>query len=137
MTILEKITADILAARLAKDKEQLQILITLKGELERGQQKVTSDEDVIKIIRAYLKSLNDKTKVIQNEDYIQKLKNESDTISSYLPPELSYDQLLQLLSEQQFDSIKECMAFVNKYQKEHDILINRSDVKTIYDLLTA
>jgi len=135
MTILERLNADIVNARLAKNKTELSLLITLKGELERGN-KITKDEDVILAIKRYLNGLVEQLKQVSNIEFKEKLTHEMEVIRSrYLPRELSYDELLDILSNEQFDNIGQCMAFVNKYQKENGILINRGDAKNIFDSL--
>ncbi|WGH49572.1 hypothetical protein [Alishewanella phage vB_AspM_Slickus01] len=139
MTILTRLQDDIKTARVLKNKRMLEILTTLKGEIERGQnakkQKNENDEDVIIAIRSYVKSLNENISKLDESTRKEDAIYELSIVKQYLPVELTFDQLLVVLGEQQFDTIKDCMQFVTQYQKTTGTLINRADAKTIFESL--
>lgn len=134
MTILEKISEDINLARRAKNKVEVVLLSTILGELQRNPKKLTSDEDIVKALSSYVKGLAEKARHFLEKDKRQPILDEIELIKGrYLPKQMEYDDLLKLITENSFDSVKDMMLFLTNHQKETGILIDRSDAKEIFD----
>jgi len=133
-TILERIRMDINTARVAQNKVELILLSTLLGELQRNPKKLEKDEDVIKALSSYVKGLTEKARHYLGKDKYQSILDEIDIIKGrYLPKEMSYDDLLALITQNSFESVKEMMAFITNHQKETGLLIDRSAAKEIFE----
>jgi uncharacterized protein YqeY len=134
MTILEKISADITAARRNQNKVEVILLTTLLGELQRNPKKLNTDDDVIKALSSYVKGLNERARHFIEKDLRQPILDEIALIKErYLPKQMEYDDLLKLITENSFSNVKEMMAFLSNHQKETGLLIDRAAAKQIFE----
>ena len=116
-----KIKADYLQARKDKDKNLTSLLSTLIGELENSAQivngqKIVSEDSVIKTIKSWVKKYED-TINIPNlpEDALFRAQEESKIVFSYLPKQLSSDEIKEKILSADVSSMPEAM----KYMKEN------------------
>ncbi len=134
MTILERISADINLARRSQNKVEVILLSTVLGELQRNPKKLSTDEDVVKALSSYVKGLSEKARHFLEKDKRQPILDEIEIIKGrYLPKEMAYDDLMTLITENSFESVKEMMAFLTNHQKETGLLIDRSAAKEIFE----
>jgi uncharacterized protein YqeY len=85
MTLIERINSDFLQARKSKNAEITLLLSTLKGEIERGQNKSLADSDIIPVIKKMVDNCN-----ITNTE---QSKRESEYLIKYLPILLNEDEI--------------------------------------------
>lgn len=94
MTLLEKIKADQLQARIVGNKAKASILTTLIGEAEmvgkNDGNRDTTDQEVIATIKKFLKNIDDTISVAGSTDA---LIAEKDALQVYLPRQLTEPEL--------------------------------------------
>lgn len=89
------------------------LLGTLIGELDRITKNPT-DEQVIQVI----KKMIDANKLIGNT---QQTIEENFVLSKFLPSQLSSDDIKEIIETEEFESVKECMAyFKGNFPGEYD-----------------
>ena len=102
MLLKEKINADFMEAYKAKNMDKKNFLGVLKGAIQtqEGKQIESTDENVLKVIKAFEKGLNEtiesKTKI--GEDISQQLLEKS-YIEVYLPTLMSEDEVRSIVKE--------------------------------------
>lgn len=104
--LIDKIREDRDIARKNKDSDKVILLGTLIGEIERNPNKDFSDVAVIASVKKFLNNYDSfgyKTPEIRKEIKI---------ISSYLPRQLSREELVSLKEADNFASIKDWMAYL-------------------------
>ncbi|MCC5611591.1 GatB/YqeY domain-containing protein [Nostoc sp. CHAB 5834] len=103
MSILDKIKEASLEARKAREVEKATVLVTLFAEASRvGPDKGTgasTDEDVIKTARRFIKGLEDTIALVNNEVARERAVRERDLILSFLPKMVTGDALSALVLE--------------------------------------
>lgn len=94
MTLLEKIKADQLQARIVGNKAKASILTTLIGEAEmvgkNDGNRDTTDQEVVATIKKFLKNIDDTISVAGSTDA---LIAEKDALQVYLPRQLTEPEL--------------------------------------------
>ena len=105
MTIYEKINNDITAALKSGDKFTLSTLRMFKSAMDQvktNQRDIPNDDEVITTLRKQIKLReSSKEEYIKYEriDLADDLKKEIDILDSYLPEELSLDEIEKLIDE--------------------------------------
>ncbi len=105
MSLIDKINEDIKQALKAGEKEKLTVLRGLKSDLkykqiEKGDD--LTDDDVIAVLSSVAKKRRESIEQFQKggrEDLVEKEKAELAVITSYLPEQLSEEQLRGLISQ--------------------------------------
>jgi uncharacterized protein YqeY len=118
-TLQEQIQADFQKARKNKETEEALILSVVLGELDRQEQKVLSDENVVKLI-----------KKISEDAEVTGQHNEVKILKKYLPELLTKERLIDIITVIISDNKLEGMrglGVVMKTLKEQ--FINRYDGK--------
>jgi len=99
MTLKERISADYMTAFRAKDSVAKNLLSVIKGEIQTIEKNTgienMPDEDVTKILNKTLKSLKE---TLQASDSVD-TKLELAIIESYLPKQLSKDEIFNKITE--------------------------------------
>lgn len=97
-TILEQINTDLKAAMLAKDEIKKSILRVLIGELNRIDKKAYTDEKALSVIK---KMVENAKVVLTSTDLLKAhvVYSELAVLESYLPKQLTKDQLHMIISQ--------------------------------------
>lgn len=99
MTIEKRIEADFLKAFKERNVEVKSLLGTVKGEMQTLKKNLVvenlSDEESIKILTKFSKNLKENIRLVNDE----KSKVELDIIESYLPKQMSEDEINSKLDE--------------------------------------
>ena len=104
--LLEKLKADQLAARKAKDANKASLLTTVVGEIEtdsRRTGKPTTDADVMATIRKFLKGVDENIRIYsdyRDGENSDRCWAEKTILESYLPTQMSDEQLKEVLRAQ-------------------------------------
>lgn len=100
MTLKDTITADLTAAMKSGEKSKLDVLRSLRAgilEFEKsGSEKEITDEDVMKILLTASKKRKEAMELFANNnrpELAQKEKEELDVIASYLPQQMSSEEI--------------------------------------------
>lgn len=107
MSLKEQINADIKAAMLAKEKEKLTALRSIKSmillaETEKGAVEEISEDAELKLLIKAAKQRKDSEEVFRTQgrdDLADKEKGELDVITQYLPKQLSEDEIKEELQK--------------------------------------
>ena len=107
MSLKEKIAVDIKKAMLAKEKEKLTALRAIKSmilleETKEGRQGDLTEKDEIALLSKAVKQRKDSAQTYQSqnrEDLANKELAEAEVIMTYLPKQLSEDELKEKLQE--------------------------------------
>jgi len=111
MKISERIDSDIKAAMLAREKEKLEALRSIKAAIllartEKGGSETISDDTEFKILRKLISQREEAATIYKQQnrdDLYQKEVNEAKYISAYLPAMMTEEQVVaelrQILSE--------------------------------------
>jgi uncharacterized protein len=97
-TIHEQVKLDLKHARKTKNKFTLGVLTTLLGLLDLSAKvidniKIVSDEDSIKVIKSYIKGLEEISSVARTTEEFETNQAELVILQSYLPKQLSVEDL--------------------------------------------
>lgn len=99
MTLLQKLQADQLNARKAKDSAKASLLTTLLGEIDteaKRSGKPTADQDVLATVRKFLKGVNENIVIAgerRDSTWLDTLEAERDTLNSYLPQQMTKEEI--------------------------------------------
>lgn len=100
MTLKEKINKDYIEAFKAKNNVKKNLLSVIKGEIQTIEKNTgvenLSDEDVIKILNKTVKSLKETMVSLIDSQSVEKIltvKNELVIVDSYLPKQLSIEEI--------------------------------------------
>ncbi len=104
MGLITQIKQDQLAARKLKASVIVNLLTTLIGEAEMVSKNAgtsaPSDEEVLAVIKKFLKGVNETLKLTTDLDKISILEQEAKMLSKYLPAELTAEQLKEIIGAQ-------------------------------------
>lgn len=109
--MLEKIKKDLVNSMKEQDKFKTSVLRMLKSALqaeEINKKDTLSDDEVINVIKKQVKVRNaslEEYKTYNRLDLVDNLANEIEILKSYLPEELSSEELNKIINEQ-FEIIK-------------------------------
>jgi len=111
MTLSEKINEDMILCMKNKDSFTLGVLRMVKGAIQLEKinlKRELNDDEVIAVISKQIKmrndSINDFTKA-NRLDLVEQNKKEITVLNTYMPPELSDDEINQIIDEA-FNNIK-------------------------------
>lgn len=124
MSLLDQIKADQLTARKAKEAIQASLLTTLIGDIQnvlKGPYKGTEDEVILSTIKKYL----DANKEFQGKDpdaaTLSMLQVEQKVLQSYMPSQLSEDEILTIIKDQALADLPSIMKhFKSNYLGKYD-----------------
>lgn len=144
MSLKQRIEQDLITAQKAGDKIRLNITRLLKSEIhykEIDKQKELTDEDVIEVLSSFVKKHQESIEQFrkgQREDLASKEEEELKIVQSYLPSQLSEEELNQLITEALAEVKAETPKDVGKVMK---VLISkvkgRADGKKVNALVQA
>ena len=144
MTLVEKINTDIKEAMLIKDKFKLESLRAIKASLTLLQTSISSQntvtkEDEIKILQKLVKQRKESSNIYtkQNRFDLAKLeKDQADFISTYLPKQLTNQEIEAIVSKVIVESnsigLKDMGKVIGLVVKE---IQGKADGKTISDIV--
>ena len=144
MTLIEKINKDIKEAMLIKDKFKLESLRAIKASLTLLQTSISSQntvtkEDEIKILQKLVKQRKESSNIYtkQNRFDLAKLeKDQADFISTYLPKQLTNQEIEAIVSKVIVESnsigLKDMGKVIGLVVKE---IQGKADGKTISDIV--
>ena len=144
MTLIEKINIDIKEAMLSKDKFKLESLRAIKTSLTLHQTSISSQnrvtkEDEIKILQKLVKQRKESSNIYtkQNRFDLAKLeKDQADFISTYLPKQLTNQEIEAIVSKVIVESnsigLKDMGKVIGLVVKE---IQGKADGKTISDIV--
>jgi uncharacterized protein YqeY len=106
MTLSDKINADLKTAMKAKDQASLRAIRAIKAAIllmktENGRDSISQDEE-IKMLQKLCKQRKDSIEVYQKQgrtDLANEEKEELDVISTYLPEQLSEDEIAKVVQQ--------------------------------------
>lgn len=97
MTLLSTIRKDQLQARKDRDAVKTKLLTTLIGEAaiigKNDGGRETTDKEVVDVVKKFIKNIDETLKVRENEDLVV----ERSVLETYLPPQLSDEQLVDII----------------------------------------
>ena len=122
----DKILKDIIEAMKSKDKEKLSTLRLLKGAMqleEINKKGEVDDTEIIKLISKQIKTRRESIEEFKKAnrlDLADKTEKEVEILSSYMPEQLSEDEVLKLIEEAfnevkptSMKDMKDIMAYLN------------------------
>ena len=144
MSLIEKINIDLKQAMLKKDKLKLESLRAIKASLILSQtsvssQNIVSKEDEIKILQKLVKQRTESASIYINQKRSELAKieqDQADFISSYLPKQLTKEEIEVIVSKVIFDSNSNSLKDMGKVIAEVvKSTLGRADGKTISDIV--
>ncbi len=105
MTIKEKLQIDLKDAMMSKDTIRKNVVQLIKAgvlQVEKDKRITLDDEGVLDVIAKQLKQRRDSLPDYEKsgrEDLIAQLKREMELLMEYLPKQLSYDELVEIVKE--------------------------------------
>lgn len=100
MKLIEKIKAEQLAARKAKNSTRAQVLTTLIGEADmigkNADNRTPTDEEVVAILKKFIKNLDEVIRIAgdyRDSDRLDSAVGEKDILSEFLPQQLTEKEL--------------------------------------------
>lgn len=105
MTLLTTINEDVKIAMKARDKEKLSVLRMLKSALQNEQIKKgteLNEEEELSVLSREMKQRRDSLTEFKNadrQDLVEKLENEIVIVESYLPKQLTEEELQSIVQE--------------------------------------
>jgi uncharacterized protein YqeY len=107
MSLFDKISEDLKMAMKAREKEKLEAIRSVKtafllAKSDKGATAVLSEDEELKIIQKLVKQRNESAEIYKSQnrtDLYEKEILEAQVISSYLPKQLSEEELTKVLSK--------------------------------------
>ncbi len=105
MALMEKIMQDMKEAMKSKEKERLSTIRMLVSEIKKRQidsGKEFDDNDILGVIKSMVKSREDSVKAYRDggrEDLAEKEEREVEVLKSYLPKQLSEEEIANIVEE--------------------------------------
>ena len=144
MSLIKKINMDLKQAILSKDKLKLESLRAIKTSLTLNQTSVSSQnllskEDEIKILQKLVKQRRESANIYMNQnrfDLAKPEQDQADFISSYLPKQLTNQEMGVIVSKVIIESNSKGLKDMGKVIAEvAKRTLGRSDGKTISDIV--
>ena len=143
--LYDKISKDMVEAMKAHDKEKLSTLRLLKSGIDKylidnkKERHEASDEVVIEVVSKQVKTHKESIEQFKSgnrQDLIDGLNKEIEILSSYLPEQLSHDDLVKVIDEV-FDKIKPTsIKDMGLIMKELKPLVNgKADMKEVNSIV--
>lgn len=127
--LFEKLQNDSLQARKNKEAARSALLITVLSQVKTiaidDGHREPNDQDVIKVIRSFLKGINETLELAAqgaiSADEKSKSELEKSILESYLPQQLTADDLKKILTDAGVKTIGEAMKLLKeKYDGQYD-----------------
>jgi uncharacterized protein YqeY len=137
--IVNNIKVDQIQARKNKNTHEATLLTTLLSEavmVGKNQNRDTTDEETIMVIRKFLKNNNDFLKALPSSKVEEraKLVSENQILERYLPQQLSEDQLKELVTVAVNSGVNKDKGSIMKYMKEnHTGLYDGKTLSSVVD----
>lgn len=127
-TIYDRIGNDLKNALKAKDLTKANTLRYVKGILDNNARAAKpvqpTDDNIIAYLTGYIRDLKgtlESARTNGKNDTVESLTVEIEVLNTYLPQQLSTEEIDAICIEQNFPSIKEAMTFFkNNYFKQYD-----------------
>ena len=122
--MVEKLKQDMVEAMKAKDKERLTTIRMIKGDLDKehiDKKREINDDLLIEVVNRGIKQRKDSIAEFEKggrNDLIEKTQAEIEILQSYLPEQLSMEEVEKII-EEAFESVKpESMKDMGRIMKE-------------------
>ncbi len=143
--LYDKISKDMIEAMKAHDKDKLSTLRLLKSGIDKylidnkKERHEASDEVVIEVVSKQVKTHKESIEQFKSgnrQDLIDGLNKEIEILSSYLPEQLSHDDLVKVIDEV-FDKVKPTsIKDMGTIMKELKPLVNgKADMKEVNSIV--
>lgn len=142
--MVEKLKQDMIEAMKAKDKERLTTIRMIKGDLDKehiDKKREINDDLLIEVVNRGIKQRKDSIAEFEKggrEDLVEKTQAEIDILQSYLPEQLSEEEILSIIDEA-FQLVNpEGPRDMGKIMKEvQPKLKGRADMKHVSELIKS
>lgn len=142
--MVEKLKQDMIEAMKAKDKERLTTIRMIKGDLDKehiDKKREINDDLLIEVVNRGIKQRKDSISEFEKggrSDLIEKTQAEIDILQSYLPEQLSMEEVEAIIDEA-FEVVKpEGARDMGKVMKEvTPKLKGRSDMKQVSEIIKS
>tara|TARA_Y100001951_G_C11298063_1_gene277485 strand:- start:24310 stop:24747 length:438 start_codon:yes stop_codon:yes gene_type:complete len=110
-----------------EDKLRVKLLTTIIGEADPFGRNEVTDEQITQKLKKFLKNIEDSIKSYEQRKIdTSDLFLESKWIMDYLPKPMSEDEMISFLENNEFKKIGQAMGMVNKYSKDHDLMVDKA-----------
>lgn len=142
--MVEKLKQDMIEAMKAKDKERLTTIRMIKGDLDKehiDKKREINDDLLIEVVNRGIKQRKDSISEFEKggrSDLIEKTQAEIDILQSYLPEQLSMEEVEAIIDEA-FEVVKpEGARDMGKVMKEvTPKLKGRADMKQVSEIIKS
>lgn len=142
--MVEKLKQDMIETMKAKDKERLTTIRMIKGDLDKehiDKKREINDDLLIEVVNRGIKQRKDSIAEFEKggrEDLVEKTQAEIDILKSYLPEQLSEEEVLSIIDEA-FQLVNpEGPRDMGKIMKEvQPKLKGRADMKHVSELIKS
>ena len=142
--MVEKLKQDMIEAMKAKDKDRLTTIRMIKGDLDKehiDKKREINDDLLIEVVNRGIKQRKDSISEFEKggrSDLIEKKQSEIDILQSYLPEQLSMEEVESIIDEA-FEVVKpEGARDMGKVMKEvTPKLKGRADMKQVSEIIKS
>ncbi len=142
--MIEKLKQDMIEAMKAKDKDRLTTIRMIKGDLDKehiDKKREINDNLLIEVVNRGIKQRKDSISEFEKggrSDLVEKTQKEIDILQSYLPEQLSEEEVVKIIDEI-FDVLKpEGARDMGKIMKEvQPKLKGRADMKQVSEIIKS
>ena len=142
--MVEKLKQDMIAAMKAKDKDRLTTIRMIKGDLDKehiDKNREINDDLLIEVVNRGIKQRKDSIVEFEKggrDDLIQKTQAELEILQSYLPAQLSEEEIVSIIDEAFQIVNPEGPRDMGKIMKEvQPKLKGRADMKEVSEIIKA
>ena len=142
--MVEKLKQDMIAAMKAKDKDRLTTIRMIKGDLDKehiDKKREINDDLLIEVVNRGIKQRKDSIVEFEKggrDDLIQKTQAELEILQSYLPAQLSEEEIVSIIYEAFQIVNPEGPRDMGKIMKEvQPKLKGRADMKEVSEIIKA
>ena len=142
--MVEKLKQDMIAAMKAKDKDRLTTIRMIKGDLDKehiDKKREINDDLLIEVVNRGIKQRKDSIVEFEKggrDDLIRKTQAELEILQSYLPAQLSEEEIVSIIDEAFQIVNPEGPRDMGKIMKEvQPKLKGRADMKEVSEIIKA
>lgn len=142
--MVEKLKQDMIAAMKAKDKDRLTTIRMIKGDLDKehiDKKREINNDLLIEVVNRGIKQRKDSIVEFEKggrDDLIQKTQAELEILQSYLPAQLSEEEIVSIIDEAFQIVNPEGPRDMGKIMKEvQPKLKGRADMKEVSEIIKA
>lgn len=142
--MVEKLKQDMILAMKNKDKERLTTIRMIKGELDKehiDKKREINDELLIEVVNRGIKQRNDSVSEFEKggrTDLVEKTKQEIEILKSYLPEQLSEEEVIAIIDEAFVTICPESARDMGKVMKEvTPKLKGKADMKKVSEIIKS